>query len=322
MRAIVVRAFGPPDVMKVEDVPDPRPGEGEVLVRIAAAGVNPVETYIRSGGYARLPTLPYTPGSDLAGTVEQVGAGVSRFAPGDRVYAHGVAPGFGAYAERAVCAEHHLHPLPSKVTFAQGASMGVPYATAWRALFIRALARAGETVLVHGASGGVGIAAVQMARGHGLHVIGTAGTPGGVTLVREQGAHEVVNHREPNYLDRALQMTGSRGVDVILEMLANVNLDRDLDLLAPRGRVVVIGNRGRIEIDARKTMAKDTDIRGMSLANASREELAAIHAGLVAGLESGTLRPVIGQEFPLDQAPRAHAAVMEAGARGKIVLVP
>jgi NADPH2:quinone reductase len=321
MRAIVVSQFGPPDVMQLQDLPDPEPGPGQVHVRIAAAGVNPVETYIRSGAYARLPTLPYTPGSDLAGTVERVGPNVSTCKPGDRVYAHGVAPGAGAYAEQAVCEEHQVHPLPRDVTFAQGAALGVPYATAWRALFIRAQARAGETVFVHGASGGVGTAAVQMARAHGLRVIGSAGTREGLALAREQGAHEVVNHRDAAYLDHVKELTGGKGVDLVLEMLANVNLDRDLDLLALRGRVVVIGNRGRIEIDPRKTMAKDAEIRGMTLANASREELAAIHAGLVAGLEAGTLRPVIGQEFPLEQAPQAHVAVMEPGAKGKIVLI-
>jgi NADPH2:quinone reductase len=322
MRAIVVRAFGPPEVLKAEDLPDPTPGDGQVLVRVGAAGVNPVETYVRAGAYARLPSLPYTPGSDVAGTVERIGPHISLFKPGDRVYGHGVAPGSGAYAAQAVCAEDQLHPLPARVTFAQGAALGVPYATAWRALFNRGQARAGETVFIHGASGGVGTAAVQMARAHGLRVIGTAGTAEGLTLVREQGAHHVVNHREANYADRVMQITGGTGVDLILEMLANVNLDRDLDLLALRGRVIVIGNRGRIEIDPRKTMAKDAEIRGMTLFNASREELAGIHAGIVAGLESGTLKPVIGQEFPLDQAPQAHVAVMETGARGKIVLVP
>jgi NADPH2:quinone reductase len=322
MRAVVVRQFGPPEVMKVEEVPEPTPRENQVLVRVKAAGVNPVETYVRAGGYARLPTLPYTPGSDLAGTVEQVGPGVTAWKPGDRVYAHGVAAASGAYAERAVCEDHQLHPLPGHVSFEQGAAMGVPYGTAWRALFIRANARAGETVFIHGASGGVGTAAVQIARAHGLRVIGTAGTADGLTLVREQGAHDVVNHREPNYLDRVMQITRGKGVDLILEMLANVNLDRDLDLLSLRGRVIVIGNRGRIEIDPRKTMGKDAEIRGMTLVNASREELAGIHAGLVAGLEAGTLKPVIGQQLPLDQAARAHVAVMEPGARGKIVLLP
>src|SRR5918994_960972 len=164
MRAIVVRQFGAPEVLQVENVPDPVAGPGQLRVRVRAAGVNPVETYVRAGAYARLPNLPYTPGSDLAGTVDEVGANVTTFRKGDRVYAHGVAGGSGAYAEVAVCEDHQLHPLPEPVTFQQGAAMGVPYGTAWRALFVRVNARIGETVLVHGVSGGVGIAAVQIAK--------------------------------------------------------------------------------------------------------------------------------------------------------------
>jgi len=141
-------------------------------------------------------------------------------------------------------------------------------------------------------------------------------------LVREQGAHEVLNHRDANYRQQIAPLTGGRGVDVILEMLANVNLDHDLDLLAMKGRVVVIGSRGRIEIDPRKTMGKDAEVRGMTLFNATPQEFHEIHSGIVAGLENGTLNPIIGREFPLDQAPAAHDAVMEPGAFGKIVLIP
>jgi NADPH2:quinone reductase len=319
MKAIVVREFGAPDVMTFEDVADPSPGPGQVLIRVHAVGVNPVETYIRAGTYARKPTLPYTPGSDVGGTVESVGAGVTQFTAGDRVYTQGAA---GGYAERLVCAESLAHPLPARVSFAQGAALGVPYSTAWRALFLRARARAGETLLVHGASGGVGTAAVELGRSHGLRVIGTAGTAEGVALAREHGAHLVLNHRETGYLQQVMPFTGGAGVDVVLEMLANVNLDHDLDVLALHGRVVVIGNRGRVEIDPRKAMARDGAILGMTLFNATPDESREIHAGLVAGLENGTLNPVIGKEFPLADAVKAHVAVMEAGAYGKIVLLP
>ena len=198
----------------------------------------------------------------------------------------------------------------------------MPYATAWRALFIRARARAGETVLVHGASGGVGTAAVQIARAHGLFVIGTAGTTEGIALARAQGAHEVLNHREPNYMQQVRPLTGGRGVDVVLEMLANVNLDADLEVLARNGRVVVIGSRGRVEIDPRKAMGVDGAILGMTLFNADRAEFHEIHSGLVAGLESGTLTPVVSKEMPLSDAVKSHVAVMEPGSLGKIVLVP
>jgi NADPH2:quinone reductase len=293
-----------------------------VLVRVKAVGVNPVDAYIRSGTYARKPSLPYTPGTDIGGIVESVGPEVTRFKRGDRVYTHGTTAGSGGYAELAVCDESQVHPLPERLAFAQGAAIGVPYATAWRALFLRAQARPGETVLIHGASGGVGVAAVQIARAGGMRVIGTAGTEKGVSLVREQGAHAALNHRDPEYLNQIMPLTGGRGVDVILEMLANVNLDRDLELIALRGRVMVVGNRGRVEIDPRKMMGKDGTILGMTMFNATADEQRMIHAALVAGLENGTLNPVVGKEFPLAQAVQAQNAVMETGAFGKIVLVP
>jgi NADPH2:quinone reductase len=319
MRAIVVREFGAPDVMKLEDVPDPTPGPGQVLIRVHAIGVNPVEAYIRAGTYARKPNLPYTPGSDVGGVVERVGPNVTGFKLGDRVYTQGAS---GGYAQLLACDSALAHPLPERVSFAQGAALGVPYSTAWRALFIRARARAGETLLVHGASGGVGTAAVELGRSHGLRVIGTAGTKEGLDLAREHGAHHVLNHHDADYLQQVMPLTGNAGVDVVLEMLANVNLDNDLDVLARNGRIVVIGNRGRVEIDPRKAMARDGAILGMTLFNATPEELREIHAGLVAGLENGTLSPVVGKEFSLAEATKAHVAVMESGAYGKIVLLP
>jgi NADPH2:quinone reductase len=319
MKATVVREFGGPEVMQLEDVPEPSPAAGQVTIRVRAVGVNPVDTYIRSGTYARKPSLPYTPGTDVAGTVERVGSGVTGVKPGDRVYAHSAV---GGYAEVAVCEDWQAHLLPARVSFPQGAAIGVPYATAWRALFLRAHARAGDVVLVHGGSGGVGTAAVQIAHTHGMQVIATAGTAEGAALVKAQGARHVLNHHDADYMQQIPTLTGGRGVDVVLEMLANVNLDRDLDALAPGGRVVVIGNRGRVEIDPRKAMGKDAAILGMTLFNATRSELQEIHAGLTAGLEAGTLTPVVGREMPLADAVKAHVAVMEPGARGKIVLVP
>jgi NADPH:quinone reductase len=319
MKAIVVHEFGPPEVMRLETVPEPVPGPGQVTIRVHAAGVNPVDAYIRAGTYARKPNLPYLPGTDVGGIVHAVGAGVTRVRVGERVYGHNV---IGGYAEVAFCEEWQAHVLPPRSSFQQGAAIGVPYATAWRALLMRAQARPGDTVLVHGASGGVGTAAVQIARACGMRVIGTAGTEEGLALVRSQGAHHVLNHREPDYLQHLPPLTSGRGVDVVLEMLANVNLDRDLDLLALHGRVVVIGNRGRIEIDPRKAMGRDAAILGMTLFNATREHLEEIHAGIGAGLENGSLNPVIGKEIPLADAAKAHVAVMESGALGKIVLMP
>jgi NADPH2:quinone reductase len=324
MRAVLVRQFGGPEVLQVEELPDPKPGSSEVVVHVRAAGVNPVDAYIRAGTYVRKPALPYVPGLDGAGEVESVGTDVKEFAPGDRVYIAGFgskAAGAGTYAERAVCAPAQLHHLPARVSFAQGAALGVPYTTAYRALFHRAAARPGETVLVHGATGGVGTAAVQMARAQGMTVIGTGGTEAGLQLVREQGANAVANHRESNYLEEVTRAAGSRGVDVVIEMAAHVNLDKDLSLLARRGRVVVVGNRGRVEIDPRQAMARDAAILGMTIFNTTDADMVSIQAALVAGLSNGTLKPVIGREMPLADAGRAHQAIMEAGALGKIVLV-
>jgi NADPH:quinone reductase len=320
MKAIRVSRRGDPEVMKLEEVPDPQPGPGEVLVRVHAAGVNPVDTYIRSGLYHPDLKLPYTPGIDGAGTIEAVGEGVRHRRVGQRVYVAWCIS--GTYAEKVLCREFQTHPLPEEISYAQGAAIGVPYGAAYRALFQRAHALAGETVLVHGASGAVGIAAVQLARAAGLRVIGTGGTERGMELVREQGAHVVLNHRREGYLDGLNEATCGRGVDVVLEMLANVNLAKDLGVLATHGRVVVIGNRGKIEIDPRETMARETTILGMTLFNASEEELRSMHAAFYAGLENCTLRPVVSRELPLAAAAEAHHLVMEKSTLGKIVLAP
>lgn len=229
----------------------------------------------------------------------------------------------GTYAEHVLCTEFQAHPLPDKISFNQGAAIGVPYGAAYRALFQRAGAQAGESVLVHGASGGVGIAAVQLARKTGMRVIGTAGSEAGCELVLAQGAHYVLNHRDDSgYLEKIRKLTCGKGIDVILEMLANVNLDHDLLMLAPLGRVVIIGSRGRVEIDPRNSMSREASILGMTLYNATAKELASMHAAFVAGLEDGTLSPVVSKEISLADAAKAHHAVMETSTLGKIVLRP
>ena len=320
MKAICVHEFGGPEVLKLEEVPTPRPAVGQVLVRIHAAGVNPYDTYMRSGAYAIKPPLPYTPGSDGAGVVEAVGDGVKNIMPGDRVYTAKTVT--GAYAEYALTLEGQVHRLPAEITFNQGAGIWVPYGTAYHALYQCARARAGETLLVHGASGGVGIAAVQIGRAMGLVVLGTAGTEKGLELVRREGAHHAFNHTQSGYLEQILKETGGRGADLILEMLANVNLGQDLKLLAPHGRVIVIGSRGDVTISPRDLMSRRASIHAFTLWGVTEAEEVEIHAGLMAGLEKGTLRPVVGKELPLAEAPRAHKEVLERGAFGKIVLVP
>jgi NADPH2:quinone reductase len=320
MKAIRVHQFGGPEVQVLEEIPRPAPAPGQILVHIRAAGVNPVDTYIRTGTNANKPTLPYTPGIDAAGMVDSVGDGVRQFKAGDRVYVGGSRT--GTYADYALCDPAQVHPLPEKITYAEGAAVNTPYGTAYRALFQRARTVAGDVVLVHGATGGVGIAAVQIARAAGFTVIGTGGTEAGRKQVLAQGAHHVLDHRAPDYLAQLMELTKGRGVDVILEMAANVNLGKDLTILARGGRVCVIGSRGPVEINPRDAMIRDAAILGVMFFNTTERELAGIHDALVAGLENGTLRPVIGRELPLAQAAQAHQAVMEPGAHGKIVLLP
>jgi NADPH2:quinone reductase len=314
MRAIRVRRHGGPEELRLEEVPDPVPGRGEVVVRIRAAGVNPVETYLRAGSHYRIESFPWTPGSDGAGEVEAVGPGVSSVAPGDRVYTAGSLT--GTYAERALCAADQVHPLPARCTFEQGAGVHVPYATAWRALHGRARVRAGEVVLVHGATGGVGLAAVQIARAVGCVVVGTGGTEAGRALARAEGADRVLDHSAAGYLE------GIPAPAVILEMLADRNLAADLAVAAKGARIVVVGSRGAVSIEPRAAMVKDLSILGMSLNNLPRPELAAIHAEIGKGLEAGILRPVVAAALPLADAPRAHERILAPGALGKIVLVP
>ena len=317
MKVIEVSQFGEPDVLVLTDRPDLTVGNGQVLVRVEAIGVNPVETYIRAGTYPRLPELPYVPGGNIAGVVQACGTGVTEWQVGDRVYS--AATISGGYAECALCDSNMIFRLPDAISFDQGAAVGVPAATAWRALFIRGGGKAGERVLVHGASGSVGLAAIQLARAAGMSVVGTAGSTEGIKLVEEMGAN-ALNHRQADYVQK--MVATNAGFDLIIEMLANKNLATDLELLAPGGRVVVVGSRGPIEIDPRATMGKESDIRGLAVFNASPEETKRTHAALAAAMECGTLRPVISAVMPLADVARAHRQVMKDGNCGKIVLHP
>ena len=319
MKAIQVRAFGGPEVLELCDVPDLHPGPGQIVVRLSAAGVNPVETYIRSGAYAKLPALPWTPGSDGAGVVEKVGAGSEgKFRPSQRVWVAGSTS--GTYAEAAVCDAGQVFPLPDHVTFEQGAALGIPCSTAWRALMQRGEAKAGETVLVHGATGGVGVAVVQFAKAAGLRVFATGGSEVGRKMLGCLKCDAIFDHHAQGYADAIRAATDGKGVDLIVEMLANVNLAKDLTLLAQRGRVVVVGNRGSIEINPRELMARDADVRGVMLANTPAVELAECHAAITQSLVGGRLTPAIGRTFPLAEAAAAHREVLAAGHQGKVVL--
>ncbi len=321
MKAIRVHQFGGPSNMSIEEVEEPRAASHQLVIAVKAAGVNPIDTYIRSGTYARKkPPLPYTPGFDAAGVVETVGPDVRRFKPGDRVFVRGNVT--GAYAEKALCDEETVYSLPDHLSFEQGSGVWVPYATAHQAIFHMARAHAGETLMVHGASGGVGTACVQTAQALGLRVVGTAGSEPGRQMLRQHRIHAVLDHHATDLPTQVLNATEGRGPDIIIEMLANVNLARDLNMIAHRGRVVIIGNRGTIEINPRDAMSRDASILGMMLLNATPDEVIRIGAGVAAGLENKSLNPIVGRTFSLDQAPQSHEAVLSPGALGKIVLIP
>ncbi len=319
MIAVRVSKFGPPSVMRTEKLPAlPAPAAGQALIKLYAAGVNPVDTYIRSGSYGSLPALPYTPGKDGAGEVVAVGPGVEGLRTGQRVWVCQSLT--GTYAQYCLAEAERVCPLAEGLSFEQGACVGVPCLTAWLALHDHAGVRRGERVLIHGATGGVGLAAVRIAKAAGCVVLGTAGTGEGAQLVLRQGADQVFLHTSVGYEGKIKESCAGRGPDVIIEMLANVNLQRDLELLAPRGRVVIVGNRGEITINPRLLMTKDAGVRGLSLMNASPAAWSAAVRGVDGLIRAGGLRPVIREVLALAEAPRAHELVMAPGATGKIVL--
>ncbi len=279
---------------------------------------------MRNGSYAIVPKLPYIPGGDAGGVVSAIGAGVRDFHVGDKVFV-GTALSFdltGCYAERVKRKASEVLHLPPGVSFAAAAAFGVSYTTAHYSLFERGDARAGETVFIHGASGSVGTSAIQLAKRAGLKVIGSGGTATGLELIVKEGADHAVDHTKEGYLNEVKRLTGGKGPELILEMLANINLAADMDLAAKYGRIIVIGNRGEITINPRVAMMNELDIRGIALWNATPEQVQPMMKDILDGVAAGALRPIIGREMPLAEAAAAHVAVLKPGAYGKIVLVP
>lgn len=318
MKAIIVREYGDVGVLKLEETPMPEVGVSDILVKIVAAGVNPVDTYIRQGNHVSAPPVPFTPGKDGAGIVEAVGEAVTKFAVGERVYLSGTIT--GTYAEYCLCREDQVHILPPEASFEEGAALFVPYATAFRALFQKARVEKGETVLIHGTSGAVGIAATQWAKSAGLTVYGTAGTEVGLELIKSVGVDFAFNHHTKGYLDEIRRKTADVGVDTILEMLANKNLVNDFSALARFGKIVIIGSRGVLEFEPRLAITIDATLLGMSLFNSSAEDFEQIFIQIEHGIISGVVKPVIGARLPLSEAAEAHRKIIEDNAHGKIVL--
>merc|ERR1712002_166638 len=321
MKAVRVHRFGGPEVLQVDtNVPVLEVGDNQVLIRVVYAGVNPVETYIREGQYSRLPDLPYTPGSDAAGYIQQLGRNVTTLKVGDRVFVSGTSTNTGSYSQYVVSDSTYVFPLHPRLSFAQGASLGVPFFTAYKALILRARTRPGEVVLVHGASGAVGTSAVQIARALGAIVVGTAGTKEGMDVVSKCGAHHVFNHNHKNYDKKMLEHLGT-GFDVIIEHLANINLGHDIQMLKEKARVMIVGCRGAVSINPRHLMLPEASIRGVSLGSTTPTEWSEMGAAIVAGIEAGWVSPVINEEYTMDQVAQVHHDIVHnKGAKGKLVL--
>ncbi|WP_409179020.1 NADPH:quinone reductase [Brevibacillus fortis] len=323
MKAIQMSNFGGPEVLKCTEVDEPIPATNEVRVRLFAAGVNPNETYIRTGTYSfYVPELPFTPGFDGAGVIDSIGEGVKHFKIGDRVFVAALLAkrNTGTYAQKMVCDANAVHRLPDSISYMKGASLGIPALTAYRALFQRAKIKPGENVLVHGASGGVGLLTVQMAKGFGATVIGTASTEEGKALVKASGATHVLDHITEDSIQTILSLTNGKGPDAIIEFLANVNLETDLKVIAPYGRIVVVGSRGSLEFNPRLAMMKEADILGLALWNAPPDEYQESLHAVGSFLESGIIDPEIGDVFALEDIGKAHEQIVNKKAHGKILL--
>ena len=322
MKAIQMKEFGGPEVLKYTEVPEPIPNKNEVLIKLYAAGVNPNETYIRTGTYSIVPELPYVPGFDGAGIVEALGEGVKDLKVGDRVFVAALISNrnTGTYAEKVVCDEKAVHKLPDNIPFKEGAALGIPALTAYRALFIRGKLKSGEIVLIHGASGGVGLLAVQMAKAAGAKVIGTASTEEGRKAIKALGADYVINHVKEDSIKEVLSLTENKGPNLIIEFLANVNLETDLKIIAKGGAIIVVGNRGSLDFNPRLAMGKEADIRGMILSNSTNEEYKESLEKLKEFLEKGLIHPLLGYEVKLEEAKEAHKLVSDKKGAGKIIL--
>jgi NADPH:quinone reductase len=316
MKAIRVHQIGDASVLQYEEVAIPEPDKNEVLIRVKAAGINPVDAMYRDG---RIPTvLPFTPGSDCAGVVEAVGSDVHHLKVGDRVFAGSVIQ--RSYAEFMICISSFVYRLPEKMSFIQGSALYIPYFTAYRALVRHGKLQKGDTVVIHGATGGVGIAAVQIAKTLGAITIATGGTDYGRELLKSIGTTHIIDHHNPDHYDKIMKLTHMKGADVLLE-IASGFFRADMDIMAPFGRIVSIVG-GTFELPVHELMHKDISITGMDVFNTPDDEKKEIAAWLTGQLEKGAFSPIIRKEFRLSEAARAHEFLALPGAAGKLILIP
>lgn len=324
MKAIQIEEFGGPEVLKTVEIDEPSPNEHEVKVKVFATGLNPSEAYTITGTYGyNVPDLPYVPGYDATGIIEEVGAKVDLFKKGDRVFlsAFSAKRNTGTYAEKVVIDAKNVFRLPDHISLKEGAALGIPVFTAYKAIFLKANVRAGETVLIHGASGSVGSMAVQMAKAIGATVIGTSSTKEGRQTVLDLGADYAMNHITEDNKEELLNITNEQGPDVIIEMLANANLETDMQVIAKYGRIIIVGSRDTVEVNPRNLMTSEAIVTGMTFTYPTQKEMKEMQYGVNALLEIGAIHPLIGNEFTLDEPVEAHKALMESSGNGRTIFV-
>ncbi len=324
MKAVRIDEFGGREVLKTVLIDEPTPNANEVKIKLYTTGLNPNESYTITGNYAAfVPELPYVPGFDGAGIVEEVGPEVQNLKVGDRVFISGYKAkrNTGTYAEKVVVDTEHVYHLPDKLSMDEGAALGIPMFTAYRALFQRADIKLGEYVLIHGASGAVGSLAIQMAKAVGAIVIGTSSTKEGRKQIIEMGADFAFNHLSEDNKRNFLRATDQRGPDVIIEMLANENLEMDMQIIADNGRIVIVGSRDSIEITPRHLMGNEALVTAASVARMTLEDKEeALHV-IMNFIENDAIKPLIGKKFTLDDPAKAHKEMMEGSGNGRTVFV-
>ena len=323
MHAVVISEPGGPEVLRWTEVPDPEPGPGEVLVAVAAAGVNRADLMQRQGLYPPPPGAPPYPGLECSGTVAAVGDGVTRWQVGDEVCA--LLAG-GGYAELVAVPAGQLLPVPAGTTVAAAAALPETACTVYSNVFLIAGLRAGETLLVHGGGSGIGTTAIQLARQAGARVAVTAGSAEKLEVCRDLGADITINYREQDFVEALLAATDGHGADVILDIVGAAYLARNIAALAPDGRIANIGMQHgrRAELDYGTLMAKRGVISSTSLRARPAEQKASIVAAVIENVwpavEAGLVRPVIDAELPMQEAAEAHRIMNESTHTGKLLL--
>lgn len=324
MKAVRYHAFGGPEVLRWEDAPEPVPGPGDVLIKVEAAGMNFADLMRRSGRYHFKSALPAMLGTEAAGTVIGVGAGVTVFAAGDRVFCRTAAA--GCQAELAAAPESELFAMPASLTFVDAAAIPVVFLTAYHMLETLAPLRPGETVLVHAAASGVGTIAVQLAKAWGARVFATASSEAKLELARKLGADECINYEQQDFVAEVMRRTGGAGVDRVLECVGGEVLTRSISALAPGGRLIVYGRAsGSLPaIAPDEFFSRNLQMLGLSIGGApwTQDRHRAALEECLALIEAGRVRPVISCVLPMSRIAEAHEFLANRRTMGKVILTP